>query len=176
MTIHTPLKSAVPDLGIILKVVLRYWGKLPAYAKASYEPEDMVADVLVKMVQSSQTTPYSPRRASPSTYVFTLAERHCKTILSHYTTQKRMVFTAPIESVRGVRANNSDVRFVEVRTSVERFIYDAPPLVRRTLESIVSGKGGIPKRITPEVRQQFLSHAHKHGLGYSDFRAVLAGV
>lgn len=77
---------ATRHLGIISQRCLYWWKYLPPRTRCWYEVEDMVGDVVLRVVKVSHK--FDPEKAKESTWVHHLADNMCRSILKKHQCQR----------------------------------------------------------------------------------------
>ena len=162
-------------LGIIAQRALHYWHLFPPGVKAYFDAEDLISEVVLQVVKSSRR--FNPERAQASTFVWWVADNHCKTLLSRYSTMKHTSMVPLEEELRQFADPIPPASLLRAMDGVESLLADAgnsPSGIMEYLEALFTG---IRKRNWPEeIREEFLSLARKHHVNYDDFRLVLSRI
>jgi len=179
------LKEASDYIGIITKLSLRYWRKLPPHVQSFFDAEDMVSEVVLSVLVASQR--YDPARAAPSTFVHCVAENHCRTLVSKHELKKRFSseivsfddlqrWSRPTNQVRKDIHNWSrpdrGIQCAESRMAMERLIADASENLRRALWSFFTSRQ-LSKFHGPEL-SEFRMLVAKHRISAGDLRLVFS--
>ena len=157
-------------LGIVCKLALRYWPRLPDRVKVIFDLEDMISEVTAQVIKVSGK--YNPEKSKPSTFVWLVAQRCCWGIVDHHICQRRYAEFSPLEDVNycfNLAAPQTAKEDFASRDAVERVIEHGSDNVRRTLELLFSGQlGGVDEATKREIRKE----ARRHGASFQDFLLV----
>jgi hypothetical protein len=143
-----PCNLAVQHLGIITTHVHRWYRFIPLNVRAFYEPEDMVADVVLHV--HSQMLQYKFEKAKGTTWVYQVAHNCCRDIVQRYQRQMRNAATVEIDepAARNL-SQESFLRQREAFSAVERVIERSSDAAKDLIECLLSGdfqrKCDIPK-------------------------------
>lgn len=162
-----------PHLGIVTKVASRYWRRLPPQVAASVDIEDMISEILMKLVMVSHL--YDPTRGGPSTFVWRIAENHCRVIVKRMCCLKHCPPTSVSwEDLPGFGALDGGQRFAEARTGVERLLECASTELRTAVQKFLLTREYRPWR--PSLLSEIRGLTRRFGISYSDFLLVLREV
>jgi DNA-directed RNA polymerase specialized sigma24 family protein len=137
----SPLAQAVPDIGIVTKVAVKHWRRFPQHIRNAYDLEDLVSEIVAKLVVESPR--WDSTRGQASTFVWTLAENICKSIATAYLSQKRKHYPVELKEVRRNSSIAMDVHWMESRRDFEALLRDASEELRDTLGTFIEQR---PKR------------------------------
>ena len=157
---------ATRHLGIIAARALYHWRRLPPSVQAGYDPEDMIGDVVLKVVRVSAR--YSAKRAKEVTWVWWVADNECKAIVSKYSCKKRGADKiSPLPEDFQLAGPQSERRVVESRNAVERTIQFAPDAARDLLSRLLTGR--VRGRVDPETVESLRQAARSQRATLGDF-------
>ena len=157
---------ATRHLGVISQRCLYHWRHLPPSVQAGYDPEDMIGDVVLKVVRVSAR--YSAKRAKEVTWVWWVADNECKAIVSKYSCKKRGADKiSPLPEDFQLVGPQSERHAVESRNAVERTIQFAPDAARDLLSRLLTGR--IRGRVDPETVESLRQVARSQHATLGDF-------
>ena len=173
---------ATRHLGVISQRCLYHWRRLPPSVQAGYDPEDMIGDVVLKVVKVSAR--YSAKRAKEVTWVWWVADNECKAIVSKYACKKRgqnLIVPMPENEYCNPAVGKEDQRrkasimsspererhLVESRNAVERTIQFAPDAARDLLSRLLTGR--VRGRVDPETVESLRQAARSQRATLGDF-------
>jgi hypothetical protein len=134
--------------------------------QAGYDPEDMIGDVVLKVVRVSAR--YSAKRAKEVTWVWWVADNECKAIVSKYLCKKRGADKiSPLPEDFQLVGPQSERHAVESRNAVERTIQFAPDAARDLLSRLLTGR--IRGRVDPETVESLRQVARSQHATLGDF-------
>ena len=182
---------ATRHLGVIAARCLVHWRRLPPSVQAGYDPEDMIGDVVLKVVRVS--TRYSAKRAKEVTWVWWVADNECKAIVSKYACKKRGAdkivqlpeneYCNPAVGKENQRCKDSilyspdrERYLVESRNAVERTIQFAPDAARDLLSRLLTGRvrGHVDLETVESLRQAARSQRATLGDFMLAYRCMVA--
>jgi DNA-directed RNA polymerase specialized sigma24 family protein len=140
------------NLGIISGRAIHYHRFLPLHVRRHYEADDMINDCCLHVFRQAAEGKYDPAKAKPVTWCYHVADNHCKTILSHWSSQKYTNYeTAELEPL---------LRFVErdVTASTKRAIATieaavATEVPQMLTEDSANAVEGVLRHATPWMRE-----------------------
>ncbi len=160
------------NLGIIMKLAYKYWRMLPPAVMAHFDVEDMISEIVTHVVKVSYA--YHKRRGMSSTFVWKVAENHCKVILQKYSTKKRRAFQVlPEEVLATMSAPDSILKLTEARHGVEQVIRFASDNLRRALSDLLEGGDLFSLKYNRAAREELRELAHVHHVSFNDFCLVM---
>jgi len=134
--------------------------------QAGYDPEDMIGDVVLKVVRVSAR--YSAKRAKEVTWVWWVADNECKGIVSYYACKKRGAEKmSPLPEDFQLAGPDRERRVVESRNAVERTIQFAPDAARDLLSRLLTGR--VRGKVDPETVESLRQAARAQRATLGDF-------
>lgn len=97
MTNKTDADIVLDNLGIFVRVATKYWHRFPPALRATYGVDDLVSEITVQVFR--QRHRYDPKRGARSTFVWCLAENHCRSLQQAFQQQKRQGVILSMDSV-----------------------------------------------------------------------------
>ena len=173
---------AMRHLGVIASRALYHWRRLPPSVRAGYDPEDMIGDVVLKVIRVSAR--YNAQRAKEVTWVWWVADNECRSILARYACKKRgadKIVQLPENEYCNPAVTNEhrrqkacimasperERRLIESRNAVERTIQFAPDAARDLLSRLLTGR--VRGRVDPEAVESLRNAARSQRATLADF-------
>ena len=157
---------ATRHLGVISQRCLYHWRRLPPSVQAGYDPEDMIGDVVLKVIRVSAR--YSAKRAKEVTWVWWVADNECKAIVSKYACKKRGADKiSPLPEDFQLAGPERERRVVESRNAVERTIQFAPDAARDLLSRLLTER--VRGHVDPETVESLRQAARSQRATLGDF-------
>jgi len=171
MRSKTPYASQ-PHGGIIVKVATKYWKRLPPGVRAVYDIDDMVQDVVVRVIQAAPKFD-TKRGLAGSTFVQCVAQNECATIVNRFNTQKRAPqVVVALDEARAVSARDFYLEFSQRKEPVEHVVRNASVGLRRALSVMIERHEFriLPDTMLAELRDL----VKRYGATHDDLREVFA--
>lgn len=161
-------------LGVIIKMVSKYWKFLPPNCRQWYSPDDMVNDVILQIVQVWPR--FNPSLSTPMTFLYATARNRCRHLVCHQLVSKRRHYSVPFNTQTPLPLPSFQ-RYLEAKAGVEAVLATASDDLRAIL-ALALGESPLPSpRQYPRPGFNFQNElktlCHRHGSGLQDFLHVL---
>lgn len=105
---NRPTGELGAQLGVVVKVVSKYWPVLPSHVKVWYDLSDMIDDGVCNLLKYRDQ--FDPSKASPSTFIYTITQRFCWKMIDRHT---KLCRNAPVVSYTDLREEGVVVDYCE---------------------------------------------------------------
>lgn len=156
-----------PNLGLICRIAYSYWQKLPPAAKAFIDLDDMISDVVVRLVAVANRYDGT---CAPTTFVWVVASNYCKAAISYYANSKRRAAMVPCEQAKSFGCHGGLPR-VELALMARKLLAMASPELRRELVRFSRNRRYRP--LSPGLMDELRQLVRAIGANFDEFRIIL---
>jgi DNA-directed RNA polymerase specialized sigma24 family protein len=140
------------NLGIISGRAIHYHRFLPLHVRRHYEADDMINDCCLHVFRQAAEGKYDPAKAKPVTWCYHVADNHCKTILSHWSSQKYTNYeTAELEPLLRFAERDATAPTKRAIATIEAAIATEVP--QMLTEDSVNAVEGVLRHAAPWMRE-----------------------
>jgi len=149
---------------VISQRCLKYWKHLPISARAYYDLDDMIAEVVLHVV--SRASKYNAAKAKEVTWVYWVADNYCKLLLTRYGARKLTDCTTTTLSDpetgqlrRTLQSTDNTTRIREAVDAIERVIDCGSDAVCDLMEILLEGR--FLRRWSSKTLEQYITDDHE---------------
>lgn len=159
------------NLGICAQRARHYWRALPRDVQVHYGIEDMIEDVVLRVVRTAHT--YKKGKALPSTWVYRVADNKCQDIMIYWQMHKRRdcatIQFCPEMEVKLIHPEDR-IKLIESKNAIESVLEAVSDPLKHWLDGVL--KGEPRKRPNKREVEELRSVIKRNSASWQDFRLV----
>lgn len=162
---------------MVVKLAFQCYRRLPPWAKAQLEPEDLVQEGMMRL-KDIQKNYWKPDKGKFTTFGYRCIVQHFCNISTAYSARKRAALTEPIENFQ-VCYHMRLESWVSAKLTYHKVLRQASPELRRFLAGFSAGRGKKDEprprrgRTFRKIQSELLAFRRRYGFSYADMELCM---